>query len=467
VGTLTYTQGQLVNVFFWLLWGDFCLNVMEQVIPRLVPLQLGKLGASNALIAVLTVSIFSAMNWVMNPVISTWSDRHRGPRGRRIPFMLWPTPALAFFVIMVGFATNVGGYILHRWPGAAEGMRHGFVFVLRGTGGLPPAAQMGIGMIAVALVLYKFFDEFPQCVYYYIWADVIPKEVMGRFTSYFRVVAALGGMAFNQWVVGYADTYPQAVYLGCGLLYLFAFLLMSMIVKEGEYPPPPEKQGDVGKTVWVWVKECYGNLYYWKFYAVYSCFRWVWMPFNALLIVYAEKGVGMTAKEFGKKMVWAQGAQVVIFMLAGPIVDRFHPVRVGVAGFAAMMVAGVLGFFFTTGPMWFGVWVVVAFAAIALYQGSLVSLGPVLLPRARYGQFCAATMMVVESGVMVLSWVCGRVMDVMGDRYLWMWMAGCSGLGVLATMVLYRAWRSEGGDLNYVAPGGFDTEIPCVVKATQ
>ena len=47
VGTLTYTRPQLVNVFFWMLWGDFCLNLMDSgVQPNVIPLQLKKYGAS-------------------------------------------------------------------------------------------------------------------------------------------------------------------------------------------------------------------------------------------------------------------------------------------------------------------------------------------------------------------------------------------------------------------------------------
>ena len=80
VGTLVYTRAALVNVFIWMLWGDFCLQVMEAVIPRLVPLQLKAYGTSSAIIGLLVGSIPAGMNFVMNPIISTASDRHRGRR---------------------------------------------------------------------------------------------------------------------------------------------------------------------------------------------------------------------------------------------------------------------------------------------------------------------------------------------------------------------------------------------------
>lgn len=467
VGTLTYTRAQLINVFFWLLWGDFCLNVMEFVIPRLVPPALHGLGASNALVATLTVSLFSAMNWVMNPVISTWSDRHRGPRGRRVPFMLWPTPFLAGAVIFVGFAGNVGAWVWKTWPGMGKELAHFFSVVMPDMTGLTPAAQLGIGMIAVALVLYKFFDEFPQCVYYYIWADVVPQEVMGRFTSLFRVFAAAAGFVFHRWVLVYADHHSGAIFIGCAILYLTAFLLLSLLVKEGEYPPsPPKQRTSIAKGI-VWLRECYTHSYYWKFYGVYACFRWAFMPFNALIILYATNAVGMNDKSFGEIMGWAQLAQIPVFFLLGPAVDRYHPTRIGLVGFAAMAFSGVLGFTLTHDAKSFGIWLTGAYVAFALFQAGLVSLGPRMLPRSRYGQFCAATMVVVESGVIVLSWACGKMMDVFGDRYLWLWLAVFGGLGVVAMVLLFWAWRREGGDLDYVPPGGFEEAAPCLVQKTH
>jgi len=38
IGTLVYTRRTLLLLFAWLLAGDFCFTVMEQIIPCLVPL---------------------------------------------------------------------------------------------------------------------------------------------------------------------------------------------------------------------------------------------------------------------------------------------------------------------------------------------------------------------------------------------------------------------------------------------
>ena len=79
-----------------MLWGDFCLNLMDSgVQPNVIPLQLKKYGASMSAIGFLTGSVVELMSIVGVVMISTWSDRHRGRLGRRMPFMLYATPPLA------------------------------------------------------------------------------------------------------------------------------------------------------------------------------------------------------------------------------------------------------------------------------------------------------------------------------------------------------------------------------------
>lgn len=459
VGTLTYTRAALINVFFWMLWGDVCLNLMESVIPRLVPLQLAALGASNAVIGILTGSIFSLMNWFMNPIISTWSDRHRSRLGRRMPFMLYPTPFLAFFLILVGFSSNIAGYIHATWPRAAAVMAHGLAAIVPSLRSAPPLAQLAIGVIAVTLVLFKFFDLFPQCVYYYLFADVIPQRVMGTFVCLFRLCATLGIIVFHYWILPHAQTHPRATYASCGLLYLVAFVLLSLIVKEGKYPPPPPRQHDVARSVLVWLRESFSTGFYWKYYLTYACFRWAYVPFNTFLILYAQEKLHMSPGDFGHLLAIILAVQLPVLLLLGPVLDRLHPVRVGAIGYALMWGAGAASFFLIRGKMTFLVLNLCVFVAIAVCLGSISTLGPRLLPRPRYGQFCAATAMVSESGLLLLSWVCGVFLDAFGEAYIYVWFAFFAFLGMCLIFILFRAWRKLGGDKDYCAPTPF--ECPC------
>jgi len=107
-GRLIYTKAGLFTLFSWLLWGDFCFSLMETIWPNILPLMLKSKGTPNTILSLVITTIPSAMNFVMNPIISTASDRYRGRRGRRIPFLLGATPFITLFLILLGFSKQIG-----------------------------------------------------------------------------------------------------------------------------------------------------------------------------------------------------------------------------------------------------------------------------------------------------------------------------------------------------------------------
>ncbi|HXG24154.1 MAG TPA: hypothetical protein VNJ09_06320, partial [Chthonomonadales bacterium] len=178
VGTLEYTKWGLVSVFFWMLWGDFCLSLMELVIPKLLPLTLKDFGASNRMIGLLVGTIPAGMNMVITPVVSYRSDLHRSRLGRRIPFLLWPTPCITLFLITTGYADVIG-----RWLNAG---------LLSHFGNFSTAGVV-IVTIAISSVLFQYFNLYVTSVYYYLFNDVIPEQFMGRFYALFRLVGSAAG----------------------------------------------------------------------------------------------------------------------------------------------------------------------------------------------------------------------------------------------------------------------------------
>src|SRR3954465_4646819 len=92
VGTLTYDRRALYNVFFWMLWGDFILNIMDSGVGQNVAtILLDQKGASKFVIGLVNGTGVQIISTIMVVIISTRSDRHRGWLGRRMPFMLWAT----------------------------------------------------------------------------------------------------------------------------------------------------------------------------------------------------------------------------------------------------------------------------------------------------------------------------------------------------------------------------------------
>ena len=93
-GTLAYTKMGLFALFGWLLWGDFVYNLMETVVPTVLPLKLKALGASNTLMSVIMTVLPSVLGMTVCPWVSFRSDRYRSHWGRRIPFILFTLPFL-------------------------------------------------------------------------------------------------------------------------------------------------------------------------------------------------------------------------------------------------------------------------------------------------------------------------------------------------------------------------------------
>jgi len=228
VGTLTYTKRGLIVLFVWMLWGDFCYTLMEAVVPSILPIKLKSLGAANTTMAVILSTLPGILNTTICPWVSFWSDRYRSRWGRRIPFILWTLPFLTLFLILLGFSQPIG-HGLHRLVFAASGYLS--------------ATTVAVVMIGIFMVGFQFFNMFVGSVYWYLFNDVVPKEVIGQFLGLFRVVGGLAGVLYNYFIFKYAESHMTEIFLGAALLYFFGFGLVCLRVKEGEYPPPPEYVG--------------------------------------------------------------------------------------------------------------------------------------------------------------------------------------------------------------------------------
>src|SRR4051812_11984006 len=367
VGTLRYNFKSLGNVFFWMLWGDFCLMLMDSgLAPNLLTIQLNKQGASNAKIMFISGTVVQVLQMIMCPIISTWSDRHRGKLGRRMPFMLFSTPFIALFLILLGFSPNIAQRLHGAFPNLF---------------GVMSVSALTIGLITVFNTSYQFFDTFPQSVYYYLWTDVIPEKLMGTFACWFRVVSTMGAFVFNRFLIKYCADHSGALCVGAGLLYMVTFILLCLMIKEGEYPPPDPRRSTgnwfsrFNEAMNVYAKECFSHRFYWKIYLYNVCFMVGFVPTATLLIRYAHT-LQMDDERFGKIMSWKDIAQIVVFLGLGPIVDFFHPIRAGFAGYLLMLASGAISFFAITGPTSFAICVVAVFVSVGVYQGAIGALGP-------------------------------------------------------------------------------------------
>jgi len=446
IGTLTYTRRELVQVMFWMLWGDFFFQLFESVTPAMIPLQLRWEGASDTVIG-LVGSQTAILAFCIYPIIGMQSDRHRSRLGRRRPFLLWFTPPVVLSLVLLGAAKPAGAW-LHR------------VLSAFGGNGLT-VAGCTIAWIIVCYVLWVIFNAYIAQVYQYLFADVIPKEVMGKFFGLYRAVGAIGNIAFNRWALGWSELYTFHVYCLIGLLYTAAFLMIVWKVKEGEYPPPPPKAArNRWATAKKYIRECYSHPFYLNFYFI-SFFFWSSLVPLSFIVFFATSAgqpgyaatLGLTLQEFGRVKGWTFLIQIPIFFLMGPLIDRFHPIRISLIGMFLTSVTYFACYWVIQGSTSLLVAWSINQGAIAVFLGAGAALTPRLLPRERYGQFFSANQTFGYIGLILTPPICGLLLGQIRDyRYIFIFCGTCTTVAFLSLVTLYRQWRRLGGDTGFSPP---------------
>ena len=125
------------------------------------------------------------------------------------------------------------------------------------------------------MVCFQFFNLFVTSVYYYLFNDVVPQAYLARFMALFRIVGTCAGALYNYFILKYAYTHMQEIFLIAGLLYFVSFAVMCWKVKEGEYPPPPpntDNKKGLKAAVKTYATECFTHRFYWFFFMANACF---------------------------------------------------------------------------------------------------------------------------------------------------------------------------------------------------
>ena len=353
-GTLTYTAMGLGMLFFWLLWGDFCFTLMEAVWHSIVPLKIKELEAPNWVIGAIMVSIPSVLNTVLNPIISTASDRHRSRWGRRRPFMLIATPFISVLLCGVGFSPDIGRWLFNAGLGQATGWSLGAIT---------------IGVIAVTIFLFRIAELFISTVFYYFFNDVVPQTVIARFLALFRVVGTGAGALYNYFVYQHALTHMRTIFVAAGLLYFIGFLMMCLRVKEGEYPPPPPRSKTGHNALAMinnYAKDCLQHRVYILLYLLMMVYALAGA--TGAFGVFLNLSLGLTLKQIGTISAAVGVATAALTYPAGMLADRFHPMRLMLWIKIAMFLLAPLNFIwlFTHYPPAVNFWILVGLNVVNL-----------------------------------------------------------------------------------------------------
>ena len=456
VGTLTYTKSGLFALFAWLLWGDFCFTLMEAVVPSVMPLKLKALGTSNFMMQVILTTLPSILNATVCPWVSFKSDRYRSKWGRRIPFILSTLPFLTISLLLMGWSEDIAPWMQRVIP------------PLRAAA----PTTVTIGLIAVLMVMFQFFNMFVNSVFWYLFNDVVPPQFLGRFTGLFRMVGTGAGSLYSFYVFQFAESHMREILTGAALLYCVGFGVMCVFIKEGAYPPPPEPKLEEGRHrgmlagIQDFFKQSFSVRLYWYVFLTHTL---ACMGYSmGIYGVFFNKQMNLTLEQMG--MLGGVGgiAALVATYFTAIFVDRWHPLRIAtyMAVFGAVTGFGGWVWIYVTLPGQIYYWTSMGGTLVCTFGGVLAGatflpLCMRLFPKTLYGQFCSAQAMLRSVGVIISSLLAGVVMDLITKlchgsdfayrwTFLWGWFFSCA--TAVFFYLAYREWCKLGADENYRPP---------------
>ena len=457
VGTLTYTKAGLIGLFLFLLWGDFCFSLMETVVPSVLPLKFNAIGAPNWVLGLVVLTIPSLMNAIINPVVSFWSDRFRSKWGRRIPFLAGATPFVAFFLILLGYSEPIS-----RWLQPIL------------LGGKFSKTSVLIGVIGGFVVCFQFFNLFITSVYYYLFNDVVPRAFIARFMSLFRIVGGGAGSFYSFFLLKYAVTNMGEVFLGAALLYLVAFTVMCLKVREGKYAPPPSyigKEHGLVAAVKTYATECFTHRFYWWYYLSSSCIAMTWVGASFSILVWTRV-MGFDLGFVGEVTGICGVLTLILLYPSGIIADRFHPLRIFLGTSIISNLLAPLTLVFIWIPrdylslhmaQWLFIgWNAVNLPFIVLNAAADLPTTMKLFPRDRFGQFCSANALIRSIAMMMGGVACGALLDLAKKfnpnpdlcyRYVYVWNTFFQVGTMIFLFLVYSQWKRLGGFKSYRPPG--------------
>ena len=439
-GTLTYTTGGLAVLFSWLLWGDFAWSMRERAVYPVVQLLVKRFGASDKVLALLLSSLPAAMGFFLSPVISYRSDRHRGKWGRRIPYILAATPFAALFMVGLACSGILGDLARHHLGGR-----------------LPSGLNVPLTIFGILWVGFEFSAIVAGSVHNALTNDVVPTPLLGRFYGLFRIVSLLAGIIFSYWLLGESEKHCEWLFLGIAVLYGVGVVMMCLKVKEGLYPPPPEARPGERRNSWTAVRgyfrECFSKPYYlWVFLAM-TVGGLANMPINLFSVPFC-KSLDISMTRFGKYSALSFVFSLALAYPLGVLVDRFHPLRLGIASLLLYALTTLGGFFYATTPTGFLIATVAHSVAAGTYGTVVGSLGLRLLPHSRFAQFASAGGLIGSAASIVLPLLFGCVLDRSGHqyRYTFLMTSGMAFAGTILMIAVHARFMRLGGPERYVAP---------------
>ena len=287
--------------------------------------------------------------------------------------------------------------------------------------------------------------------------DVVPRPVLGRFFGMFRAISLTVGIIFQGSLFGQMDTSFAPIFIGIALVYGVGITLMCFFVKEGTYPPPPPIDPGVSNSrmaaTTTYLRDCFSKSYYRWIFALLLVSTFAFLPINTFNYFYA-KSVGMTDDTYGKLMALYFFISLIQTLPLGWLVDKFHPLRVGMAALILHGAASFYGGFFIHDQFSFGIAYVLTGTLSGTWFTATAALTMNLFPKMKFAQYSSAVGIVVSIAVMIFGPLSGYLLDLLGNPYRFTYMAGFAfdAMALAICVVVYRNYLACGGPSGYVAP---------------
>jgi len=395
-GTLVYYRKDLIRLFFWLYVGQFTFWMEHIAIPILFPLLLARMGFSAAEIGSLW-SIFPLGALILFPIIGTLSDRTRTRFGRRRPYDFLTTPVWFLGLVMLPFAQSYWQAFL--------------CMILVGFAG------------AGSNVLNAFYN------------DVVPPELMGRFVAGMRLLGSVGGLIVQLFALRLFEHHPIAVFIGLACIGFVGEMVMLIMVKEGEYPPPPPKTS-VWKVFGTFLREGFANRYIiflWLTLGVTALGGPVMGLYFNLFFTDAETGLGLSATQLGYLLAAGTGIGLVLIMPSGWAIDRFGPKKLWAYGGFIVGMLQVMMFFYAKDLVSISVLYVLFAAANTVLTAALLPVMYCFIPQEKFGQLNGSNQIVGRVLQIIGANACSLLIVLAGNEYRFAFVFG--GVAYLLTPV--------------------------------
>ena len=169
-------------------------------------------------------------------------------------------------------------------------------------------------------------------------------------------------------------------------------------------------------------------------------------------LLFALNDLGLTTAQFGRVGAVGGIVGVALYLPMGYLVDRFHPLRIYLAGALLVIFVNPFGFFFVHGYGTFMAMGILLAVVYTVQNSSLLPLCVKLYPKEQFGQFCSAAAMVKALLLVAANAAGGWFIDLFGYRWLYVWDFLFTIPCFVLLLWIYFRWKKLGGDEGYQPP---------------